>query len=143
MEQIEEAPDNTESFFVLSPLEAAEFKPQVVIFIVNSEAASRLLTFATFMDGSMPKIKIGGPTCRLSIIYPMVTGQVNISFYDYTARKLCKVDKDKLLVSMPYSRIPEIIQNIDKCSAGRAKVEFPQEFREFLQKRLSGLPKNE
>jgi len=143
MKQMEEAPDNSESYFVLAPLEKAEFKPQVVIFIVDSEVASRLLTFATFTDGIMPKIKIGGPTCRLSIIYPIVTGQVNISFFDYTARKLCKVEKDKLLVTMPYARIPEIIQNIDKCSGGRAKVEFPQEFREFLQKRLSAMPKNE
>ncbi len=28
----------------------------------------------------------------------------------------------------------EIIQNIDKCSAGTVKIEYPQEFRQFLQK---------
>jgi uncharacterized protein (DUF169 family) len=85
----------------------------------------------------MPKIKIGGPTCRLSIIYPLSTGEVNLSFYDYTARKICNVEKDKLLISVPYSRIPRMIESIEKCSAGKAKIEYPQEFREFLQKRLS------
>ena len=143
MQQMEEPPDNSGSYFVLAPMEQVEFIPQVVIFVVNAEAASRLLTFVTFTDGIMPKIKIGGPTCRLSIIYPMVTGQVNISFFDYTARKICKVDKDKLLVSIPYRRIPEFIKNIDACSGGRAKVEFPQEFREFLQKRLSAMNPHE
>jgi len=73
----------------------------------------------------------------MSVIYPLLTGEVNISFYDYTARKVCNVEKDKLLVTIPYDKIPKIIESIDKCSAGKAKIEFPPEFREFLQKRLS------
>jgi len=85
----------------------------------------------------MPKIKIGGPTCRMSIIYPLLTGEVNISFYDYTARKICNVEKDKLLISIPYKKIPQIIESIEKCSAGKAKIEYPAEFREFLQQRLA------
>jgi uncharacterized protein (DUF169 family) len=85
----------------------------------------------------MPKIKIGGPTCRMSIIYPLLTGEINLSFYDYTARKMCNVEKDKLLITMPYKKFLEIIQNIDKCSAGKAKIEYPEEFRQFLQKNLA------
>jgi len=137
LSQMEEPPDNSDSYFVLSPLEKAEFKPQLVIFIINPEAACRLLTLVTFIDGVMPKIKIGGPTCRMSIIYPLLSGEVNISFYDYTARKMCNVDKDKLLITIPYTKIPLIMESIDKCAAGKAKIEFPPEFREFLQKRLT------
>lgn len=133
---MEITPDNANSFFLLSAMEACEIKPELVIFICNAEAACRLLTLAIFIDGVMPKIKIGGPTCRMGIIYPLLTGEVNISFYDYTARKICNVEKDKLLVSIPYEKIPLIVESIDKCSAGRAKIEYPQEFREFLQKRL-------
>jgi len=135
--QMEEPPDNSDSYFVLFPLEKAEFKPQLVIFIINPEAACRLLTLVTFIDGVMPKIKIGGPTCRMSIIYPLLTGEVNVSFFDYTARKMCNVDKDKLLITIPYTKMPLIMESIDKCSAGKAKIEFPPEFREFLQKRLT------
>jgi len=135
--QMEPPPDNSNSYFLLSPLEKAAFAPQLVIFIVNAEAACRLLTLVTFIDGIMPKIKIGGPTCRMSIIYPLLTGEVNVSFFDYTARKMCNVDKDKLLITMPYAKIPPIMESIDKCTAGKAKIEFPPEFREFLQKRLT------
>lgn len=135
--QMEDPPDNANSFFVLAPLEKAGFMPQLVIFIVNAEAACRLLTLVTFIDGIMPKIKIGGPTCRMSIIYPLVSQEINLSFYDYTARKMCSLEKDKLLISVPYKKIPPIMESIDKCSAGRAKIEFPQEFREFLQKGLN------
>lgn len=135
--QMEEVPDNSGAYFLLTPLEISEDKPDLVIFVCNAEQACRLLTLATFIDGIMPKIKIAGPTCRMSIIYPLLSGELNISFYDHTARKMCNVEKDKLLISIPYKKIPQIIESIDKCSAGRAKIEYPQEFRQFLQKRLT------
>ncbi|MFH1045697.1 MAG: DUF169 domain-containing protein [Candidatus Omnitrophota bacterium] len=137
MSQIEDVPNHSESYFYLSPLEQCPTQPQLVIFVCNPEEACRLLTLSQFADGVMPKIKIGGPTCRLALIYPLLSGEVNVSFYDYTARKICNVDKDKLLVSIPYKKMPQIIQSIEKCTAGTAKMEYPAEFREFLQKRLS------
>lgn len=121
--QMEEPPDNKDNYFALAPAEKAEFQPQLIIFVVNPQEASRLLTLLTFSDGIMPKIKIGGPTCRMSITYPLLCRQVNISFYDYTSRIASKVKKDKLIVSVPYSRIPQIIESIAGCSAGSAKVD--------------------
>ena len=132
--QMQEVPDNSDSYFILSPMQQCELKPELVIFICDAQAACRLLTLSIFIDGIMPKIKIGGPTCRMAIMYPLISNEVNISFYDYTARKICDVPKDKLLVSIPYKKIPRIIESIDKCSAGRAKIEYPQEFREFLHR---------
>lgn len=135
--QMQEVPDNSECYFELSPLQTAENEPELLVFVCTPETACRLLTLVTFDDGVMPKIKIGGPTCRMAIMYPLLSGEVNISFYDYTARKMCSVDKDKLLISIPYKRISGIVNSLDKCSAGRAKIEYPQEFREFLKKRLA------
>jgi uncharacterized protein (DUF169 family) len=135
--QMGDIPDNSDAHFLLCPMENAEFEPELVIFICDPEAACRILTLSVFIDGNIPKIKIGGPTCRMAITYPLVTGELNISFYDYTARKMCGVERDKLLVTVPYQRMPQIVESIDKCSAGTAKVEYPQEFREFLQKTLT------
>ncbi|MBN3038534.1 MAG: DUF169 domain-containing protein [Candidatus Omnitrophica bacterium] len=137
MSQIEDVPDNSDSHFLLCPLESCKDKPQIVMFVCNPQEACRLLTLLTFIDGVMPKIKIGGPTCRMAVMYPILSGQANISFYDYTARKLCNVERDKMLVAIPYQRIPEMVESIEKCTAGRAKMEYPQEFREFLQRRLA------
>jgi uncharacterized protein (DUF169 family) len=129
-----DVPDHSDTYFVLAPMEKAEFEPELVIFVCDAMAACRLLTLAIFPDGVMPRIKIGGPTCRMAITYPLVSGEVNLSFYDYTARKMCNLESDKLLITVPYAKIPSMVDSIDKCSAGRAKVEYPQEFREFLQK---------
>jgi uncharacterized protein (DUF169 family) len=136
MGQMDSVPDNADTAFQLSPLETAEDAPAVVIFVCNPEEACRLLTLSVFIDGIMPRIKIGGPTCRMTIMYPLTANEVNLSFYDYTARKLCAVEKDKLLVSIPYSRMPKIIESIETCSAGKGTIEFPPEFRAFLQKNL-------
>lgn len=133
LQHMDAPPDNSQNHFLLAPMEKSEFQPDLIIFIVNPDAACKLLTLAIFPDGEMPNIKIGGPTCRLGIIYPLVKNEMNISFYDHTARKLCNVEKDKLLVSIPYNRIPKIAESIDKCSAGRAKIECPPEFKGFLQ----------
>ncbi len=137
MKQTDGVPDNSGNCFQLAPLEKADSEPELVIFVCNSEQACRILTLVTFIDGNMPKIKIGGPTCRMAIMYPLTEDEVNISFYDYTARKICAMDKDRLLVAVPYKRIPAIIESIDKCTAGTAKIEYPPEFRQFLQKRFS------
>jgi uncharacterized protein (DUF169 family) len=131
--QMRDVPDNSNSCFILSPVENADFTPQAVIFVCNAEEACRLLTLAVFLDGVMPRIKIGGPTCRMAIMEPLLSGELNVSFYDYASRKLCKVDKDKLIVSVPFGKIPGITANIDKCSAGTAKMEHPREVRDFLR----------
>jgi len=131
--QMGDVPDNTNSYFVLFPLEKCEIQPELVVFVCDAQAACRLLTLAIFIDGVMPRIKIGGPTCRMAVMYPLLENEINISFYDYTARKICNVPKDKLLVSIPYRKIPQIIKSIDRCCAGSAKIEYPKEFREFLQ----------
>ncbi len=48
MSQFEEVPDNSGAYFLLSPLEVIEEEPDIVIFVCNAEAASRILTFVTF-----------------------------------------------------------------------------------------------
>lgn len=133
--QMDPVPDNSKACFVLTPLDNIEFEPELIIFVLNPEQACRLLTLVTFVDGNMPKIKIGGPTCRMAVMYPLFTQEVNISFQDSTARKICKMDENLLFVSIPAKRIPQIVESIDKCSAGTAKIEYPKGFREFLQKR--------
>jgi len=138
IKEMQPPPDTSAKHFLLSPLEGAQHQPDLCVFVCNAEAACRLLTLSVFIDGKMPRIQIGGPTCRMSLIYPLLSQEVNISFYDYTARKICNVEKDKLLVTVPYQRMASLVKAVDTCSAGRAKIEFPPEFRQFLQNTLAG-----
>ena len=125
MQGLGPVPDHRDSYLVLAPMAEADNVPAVVIFIVDPEAASRLLALAMFKDGRMPQLKIGGPTCRLSISYPLASGEINISLFDHTSRRLARAPRDTLLVSLPYAYLPSVIDAIDGCSAGKAPVAGP------------------
>jgi len=136
-EQIGGVSDKSDCCYFLEPMESSEEEPQIVIFICDAEQACRLFALVTFSEGNAPRIQIGGSTCRMAITYPLLSQEVNLSFLDYSSRQHCKVENDKLLVTIPYKKIPQIVANIEVCSGGKAQIEFPQEFRAFLQKRAA------
>ena len=117
---------------VISPLEKAQFEPDLVLFLCNAEQACRLLTLATYDSGVSPKTELVGSACHMAITYPLVSGEVNVSFLDYTARKMRGYEPDLLFVSVPYHRMAGIMRSIPLCTAGTAKTDFPPEFRQLV-----------
>jgi len=117
-------------YIVFSPLEKAELAPDLVVFLCNPEQACRLVTLATYSDGIPPKTEIVGSTCHMVIAYPLVSGELNISFMDYTSRKYQTYKRDELFVTVPYHKMAGLMSSIDVCSAGTAKVEFTAEFEQ-------------
>jgi uncharacterized protein (DUF169 family) len=114
---------------IISPLEKSEIRPDLVLFICNAEQACRLMTLATYFDGVPPKLEVAGATCHMSIAYSIVSGEINANFIDFTSRKIKDFGKDELIVTIPYEKMDNLIKAIPLCSAGTAKVEYPEEFR--------------
>jgi uncharacterized protein (DUF169 family) len=83
-------------YVVISPLGKAQFKPDLVLFLCNAEQACRILTLATFTNGISPKTQMMGSACHMAITYPLVSGEINVSFLDYTARKMKRYKSDEL-----------------------------------------------
>lgn len=123
-------------YVVLSPLGKAPFQPDLVLFLCNAEQACRILTLATYDTGISPKTELVGSACHMAITYPLVSGEINVSFLDYTARKMKKYKADQLFVSVPYYRMAAIVENIPLCTAGTAKTEYPPEFRQLIGESL-------
>jgi uncharacterized protein (DUF169 family) len=117
---------------VLSPLETAQFRPDVVLFICNAEQACRLVTLDGYDTGIPPRIEMTGATCHQAVAYPVVTGELNVSLMDYTSRHIRGYTPADLLVSIPYHRFHGVIRSIDHCTAGRAKMEIPESFRRLM-----------
>lgn len=115
-------------YVVLSPLERAEFMPDLVVFLCNAEQACRLVTLATYPDGVPPRTEIAGSACHMAIAYPLVSGEINVSLMDYTARKYMKYKPEELFVTIPYHKMAGLMWSIDRCSAGTAGVELPPGF---------------
>ncbi len=69
------------------------------------------------------------------IAYPLVSGELNISLLDYTSRKYQSYKPEELFVTIPYHKLPGVMESIDLCSAGAAKVDFPPGFVEPTSRR--------
>ncbi len=119
-------PTGLAPYVVFAPLDEAELRPDVVVFIVNAKQASRLVTLDMFETGISPKTQMSGATCLQAVAYPVATGELNVSLMDYTSRRSRHYSDADLLVSIPYHRVPGIMRSVDACSAGRAKFEVPE-----------------
>jgi uncharacterized protein (DUF169 family) len=117
---------------ILSPMEKAEFRPDVVLFICDPEQACRLVTLDGYDTGIPPRIEMCGSTCHQAVAYPLVTGELNVSLMDFTSRKGCDYKPEDLLVSIPYHRFLGVMRSIEGCTAGRAKMEIPESFRKLM-----------
>jgi len=121
---------------IFSPLEKAEFRPDIVIFICTAEQACRLLTLDGYETGIPPKPEMSGSTCHQALAYPLVSGELNVSLMDYTSRRIQGYKPEDLIVSIPYHRFHGVMRSIEYCTAGRAKMEIPeswgQTFKTFI-----------
>jgi uncharacterized protein (DUF169 family) len=117
---------------IFSPLDKAEYRPDIVLFICNAQQACRLVTLDSYDTGIPPQVEMSGATCHQAVAYPIVTGELNVSLMDYTSRRIKGYKPEDLLVSIPYHRLLGVMRSIDHCTAGRAKMEVPESFRRLV-----------
>jgi len=118
---------------VMAPVEEAELRPDIIVFVCNAEHACRLLTLDQFWDGIPPRIELAGSMCHSALIYPAVTGRSNLSLGDWTARRMQKFPADTVFVTIPYERVPNLTAAVPVCSAGSAELEIPQEIESVME----------
>ena len=108
-------------YLVFSPLERAEIKPDLVLFLCNPEQACRLTALARYREGLLPPNEMEGSLCWSAIAYPFVTGNVNITLGDSSARRIERWDPWELIVSVPAEKLHGIVDSIDRSTAGSAR----------------------
>ncbi len=113
-------PRGIASKIYLYPLNRDIFVPDLVIFLVNAEQVSRLITLAQFWDGKTPSFEMKGSLCWSSIAYPMVSGHFNITAGDISARRMAGWDEKMMIASVPVEKVRGIADAVDKSTAGTA-----------------------
>ena len=126
-------PSGLAEHVIFCPLGKAEQQPDLLLFIVNAEQTCRLLQLATYWTGMNPRTEMVGSACHMAIAYPLVSGEINVSFLDWTARRMRRYPPDELIMSVPFHKMPEIMEAIPRCTAGTAEIEYPPEFRELMR----------
>jgi uncharacterized protein (DUF169 family) len=106
---------------IFSPLAKAELQPDLVIFLCNPWQASRLIYLAVY-HGQPVKPQVIGSLCWSAITYPLVTGNLNVTMGDPTARRHYGYDPNDLIVSAPYRMIPLMREALELSTAGAAKA---------------------
>jgi uncharacterized protein (DUF169 family) len=105
----------------LYPVSKDVFVPDLIIFLVNAEQVSRLITLTQFWDGRTPSFEMRGSLCWSSITYPMVSGNFNITAGDISARRMAGWDENIMIASVPVEKAQAIADAIDKSTAGTAR----------------------
>jgi len=121
-------PKGVADHIVFAPMDAMPLEPDLAIFIVNAEQTCRLLTLYSYSTGKAPRTEMMGSGCHMAVAYPLVSGEMNVSFSDWTARPMMKMQPDELIVSVPYYLLPGIIEAIPRCTAGTAEGKPISEF---------------
>jgi len=112
----------------LGPMEEAPIRPDLALFLCDAEQACRILVLDNFWDGVPQQPQVSGSMCHSAIAYPLVTGNTNVTFGDWTARRVQKYDRHTVFVTIPYERMANLVRAIPECSAGDATAEMPPEF---------------
>jgi uncharacterized protein (DUF169 family) len=118
---------------VFAPVEKATLQPDIAIFTCNAWQAARLVSLAWFEDGLPMECDPTGALCKSVVTYPLVTGKVNISFGDITARKGEKVGVDELWVTLPFMYLRSVMASLERCSAGVASAEVPPDMQRLIE----------
>jgi uncharacterized protein (DUF169 family) len=112
----------------------------LVVFLCNAWQAARLINLAYSETGMPTHCDPTGSLCRSAITYPLVTGKVNVTFGDVTARRTEKYPEDELIVSLPYIHLRSVVGSLDRCSAGMAKTEILPAMRWLMEESGGELP---
>ena len=120
-EKIAKPPVGVASKVYLYPVSKNIFVPDLVIFLVNAEQVSRLITLAQFWDGKTPSFEMRSSLCWSSITYPLVSGNFNVTAGDISARRMAGWDKNTMVATIPIEKIQGIADAVDKSTAGTAK----------------------
>ncbi len=105
----------------LYPATKNVFEPDLVIFLADAEQVSRLLTLAQFWDGKTPAFEMRGSLCWSAVTYPIVSGNLNITTGDISARRIGGWDANTLIATVPFEKVQGIADAISKSTAGTAK----------------------
>jgi len=108
-------------YLLLAPLDKFDTIPDVVIITGVPAQISRLLYINAFDTGEF-NVRFIEPLCTGAIAAPITSGKIGLSVMDVACRILGKFREEEMIIGIPYERLEKIVNNIDRSSAGTAKL---------------------
>lgn len=99
---------------IFAPLIMAEFEPDVIFLVCNSQQAMLILHANAYDSGSHGLGADSGPICSSMAAVPYLTGEVTYGFGDIGSRRNMEIKQDEVMVSVPASDLERIINNLEE-----------------------------
>lgn len=99
---------------MFAPVVKAEFEPDIVFLVCNSEQAMLILHANAYDSGSHGLGADSGPICSSMAAAPYLTGKVTYGFGDIGSRRNMDVKPDEVMVSIPTTDLERIVTNLEE-----------------------------
>jgi uncharacterized protein (DUF169 family) len=97
---------------IFSPLNQADFEPDLIFIICNSEQAMMILHANAYDSGSHGLGADSGPICSSMAAVPYLTGKVTYGFGDIGSRQNMAMKPEDVMVTIPAGDLRRILDNI-------------------------------
>jgi uncharacterized protein (DUF169 family) len=97
---------------IFSPLTQADFEPDLIFLICNSEQAMMVLHANAYDSGSHGLGADSGPICSSMASVPYLTGKVTYGFGDVGSRNNMNLKPEDVMVTIPASDLKRILDNL-------------------------------
>lgn len=102
------------SALIFSPLIKADFIPDLVFIICNSEQAMMILHANAYDSGSPGLGADSGPICSSMAAIPYLTGKVTYGFGDVGSRNNMELNPEDVMVTIPGTDLERILTNLEE-----------------------------
>lgn len=97
---------------IFSPLTKAEFEPDLIFIICNSQQAMLILHANAYDSGSHGLGADSGPICSSMASIPYLTGKVTYGFGDIGSRNNMDLKPEDVMVTIPAGDLTRILENL-------------------------------
>ncbi len=102
---------------IFSPLTKADFEPDLIFVVCNSEQAMMILHANAYDSGSHGLGADSGPICSSMASVPYQTGKVTYGFGDIGSRNNMNLKPQDVMVTIPAGDLGRIIDNLNEMKS--------------------------
>ncbi len=108
------------SYILISPIETADFDPDVIVFYGNGAQVMRMIQAAVFASGeALTSRSTGAGSCLLAVVSPILEGQCKYAVPGNGERRLGLMGDGELAFAMPKNRFEEVVNGLRLSHEGK------------------------
>jgi uncharacterized protein (DUF169 family)/NAD-dependent dihydropyrimidine dehydrogenase PreA subunit len=125
-------PEESMAATLVTPLENAVMKPDVVVIMAPPETMMWLCMSSTYYTGKRMSFQMSSynAQCVESTLYPYTTGEMNTSLGCYGCRAISDLGEDIMFMGIPLAKMPSLLEGLEYLGRkaipdARSKVYLP------------------